>query len=176
MRSLIVMGVAGCGKSTLGAALAARLGWPLVEGDAHHSSANVAKMHAGVALTDADRQDWLSTLGLELQRQTPVVLTCSALKASYRNLLRQAYPGLGFVFINIDQASAQARVEQRAATHFFSAALVQSQFATLESPSDEPLVMEVLAEESVASCAERVLAWWPAAQAEAQTAPQKANA
>jgi hypothetical protein len=99
---IVVMGVAGCGKSSLGAALAQAEGLPLVEGDDFHSAANRAKMSQGIALTDADRDGWLDILGEQLQAHPGgMVLTCSALKRRYRDRLRLARPGLRFVFLEI---------------------------------------------------------------------------
>ena len=95
MKSVVVMGVAGCGKSSVGQALAQALKLPLIEGDEFHSEQNLDKMRRGLALTDADRADWLSVLGQALaQHKTGAVLTCSALKRSYRDLLRSQAPGL----------------------------------------------------------------------------------
>jgi gluconokinase len=137
------MGVAGCGKSSLGTAVAAALGLPLVEGDDFHPESRKAKMRQGVALTDADRRGWLATLGQELARQTKgMVLTCSALKRSYRDQLRAASPGLRFAFLDIDEASARQRVAARPA-HLFPPALVASQFATLEPPLGEAGVLRL---------------------------------
>ena len=88
---LVVMGVSGCGKSSLGAALARELALPLIEGDDFHPPENVSKMRAGIALTDADRVGWLAALGRELAgRHAGAVLTCSALKRDYRERLRAA--------------------------------------------------------------------------------------
>ena len=141
--SIVIMG--GCGKSSLGAALAAALGARLVEGDDHHSPANRAKMAPGVPLTDADRAGWLATLADVLQAQQGahqvLVMSCSALKHAYRERLRAAAPGLRFAFLALDRDAALARVAARANTHFFSSGLVDSQFATLESPSGEPGVL-----------------------------------
>jgi len=143
-KHIVVMGVAGCGKSSLGAALARAAGLPLVEGDDHHSAASRARMSQGIALTDADRQGWLDILGQQLQAHPQgVVLTCSALKRAYRDQLRAARPGLRFVFLDIERAEAQTRVAARSSTHFFSSSLVDSQFATLESPVGEPGVLQV---------------------------------
>ncbi len=141
---VVVMGVAGCGKSSLGAALANAVGVPLIEGDDHHSPSSRDKMSQGIALTDADRAGWLQTLGA-LLREHPegVVLTCSALKRAYREQLRTACPGLRFAFLDIDRHHAGQRVAARAGTHFFSSALVDSQFATLESPVGEPGVLRL---------------------------------
>ncbi|SEM46337.1 gluconate kinase, SKI family [Variovorax sp. YR750] len=143
---VVVMGVSGCGKSSLGAALATALGLPLIEGDDHHPPANVEKMSRGIALTDTDRAGWLATLGRALAAAPQgAVLTCSALKRSYRDQLRAAAPGLRFVFMQIEQAEAQRRVAARAAAgeHTFPASLVANQFATLESPVGEAGVLAV---------------------------------
>lgn len=135
------MGVAGCGKSTLAAAVARDEGLPLIEGDEFHSAANRAKMSQGIALDDEDREDWLGSLGEQLQASPQgVALTCSSLKRKYRDRLRQASPGLRFVFLDLSREAALARVAARA-SHFFSASLVDSQFAALESPVAEPGVL-----------------------------------
>jgi gluconokinase len=157
--STVFMGVAGCGKSSLAAAVAAAEGAPLVEGDDFHGTANRDKMSRGIALTDADRDDWLAALAVRL-RDAPqgLVLTCSALKRSYRDRLRSAAPGLRFVFLDIDREAALARVAGRNA-HFFSASLVDSQFATLESPIDEPGVLRVDATAAPAQLQAEVSAW-----------------
>ena len=137
------MGVAGCGKSSLAAAVADAQTVPLVEGDDFHSAASRAKMSQGIALTDADRDGWLTVLGEQL-RSAPagIVLTCSALKRTYRDRLRQAAPKVRFVYLDIRRDAALARVAGRA-DHFFSAGLVDSQFATLEPPLGEPGVLRV---------------------------------
>ncbi|WP_240668368.1 MULTISPECIES: gluconokinase [Piscinibacter] len=143
-QAIVIMGVAGCGKSSLGAALARALGLPLVEGDDFHSPASRDKMSRGIALTDADRAGWLDTLGGQLRAHPAgLVLTCSALKRAYRDRLRSAEPGLRFAFLELDRAAALQRVAARAASHFFSASLVDSQFATLESPVGEPGVLRL---------------------------------
>jgi gluconokinase len=153
------MGVAGSGKSTLGAAVAERVGWPMIEGDDYHSGENKAKMHAGIALTDADREGWLRTLAQELQRRPDgAVLTCSALKRSYRDLLREASPGLAFVFLEIAEAEALRRVRSRG-QHFFSPQLMQSQFETLEAPVDEPGVLRLDAGLPLENLVDRTVAW-----------------
>ena len=158
--SLVIMGVSGCGKSTLGAAVARAESALLVEGDAHHSAGNLEKMRNGVALTDADRAGWLDALALELRSPAePVVLTCSALRAVYRQRLRQAAPGLRFVFLDITRDAALARVLARASTHFFSASLVDSQMATLESPVGEPHVLRVDASATFSQLLDQVTTW-----------------
>ena len=153
------MGVAGCGKSTVGAAVAAAEGLPLVEGDDFHSAGNRQKMANGTPLTDADRAEWLVVLGRQLAAHPGgVVLTCSALKRAYREQLRQAAPGLRFVFLEIGREDAQQRVAARGA-HFFSATLVDSQFATLESPVGEPGVLGLDALEPLPRLQGRIAAW-----------------
>ena len=162
MISLVVMGVSGCGKSHVGALVAERLGLPLVEGDGFHSEANRARMRDGIALTDADRADWLDRLGAELRRRPGgAVLTCSALKASYRERLRSASFGLRFAWLDLDPASAEARVAQRA-THFFPKGLVATQFDALESPLGESGVLRLDALLAPAAIAERVVRWMSA--------------
>ena len=159
MTFLVVMGVSGCGKSRIGALVAERLGLPLVEGDEFHSAANRALMRDGIALTDADRAGWLDRLGSELQQRAGgAVLTCSALKASYRDRLRRAAPGLRFGWLDLDPASAAARVAQRPA-HFFPAGLVATQFEALEAPLHEPGVLRLDALLAPEAIAERVLQW-----------------
>jgi len=158
--SVIFMGVSGCGKSSLAAAVAQAEGAPLIEGDDFHSPANRDKMSRGVALTDADRDGWLTALASELRNapQGGVVLSCSALKRAYRERLRSAAPGLRFVFLDIPRDAALARVAGRG-NHFFSAGLVDSQFATLESPVGEPGVLRVDAQAPLAQLQADVSRW-----------------
>ena len=163
MVSLVVMGVSGCGKSRVAADVAQRLGLPLIEGDEFHSEANRALMRAGIPLTDAHRADWLDRLGVELQRRPGgAVLTCSALKAAYRERLRAASPGLRFAWLDLDAAAAEARVAQRA-EHFFPPGLVATQFRTLEPPLHEPGVLRVDALQPPQNIAERIAQWSVAA-------------
>lgn len=157
--AVVVMGVAGCGKSSLGKAIAEAEGAHLIEGDAWHSVDNREKMRRGIALTDADRAGWLDALALELRtRPTNVVLTCSALKRTYRERLRAAAPGLRFVFMEIDRESARARIEARDA-HFFSPTLIASQFEALEPPVGETGVLKVDALASLPQLQAEVSAW-----------------
>lgn len=161
----VVMGVSGCGKSSLGTELARHFGLPLVEGDDFHPPANIEKMHSGIALTDADRAGWLQTLGRTLAGHAGgAVLTCSALKHAYRDTLRAAVPGLRFVFMQITPQEALARVEARKASHFFSSSLVDNQFATLQDPTGEAGVLPVPATDPIDRLVQRVQAW-SAAQA-----------
>jgi gluconokinase len=160
MTSLVVMGVAGCGKSSLGSAVARAEGLSLVEGDDFHREESREKMRRGIALTDADRAGWLDLLAQQLHDQNNgLVLTCSALKRAYRDRLRQACPGLRFVFLEIAREHAQARVSARAEKHFFAASLVDSQFATLEGPSGEPGVLCVDALAPLPQLQQQVTDW-----------------
>ena len=159
-RSVVFMGVAGCGKSSLAQAVASSAALPLVEGDDFHSAESQNKMRQGLALTDADRAGWLDALGAQLQAHPQgVLLTCSALKKDYRDRLRSASPGLRFVFLEIGRAQAHARVEARAASHLFPPSLVDSQFATLESPEGEVGVLKVQATEPIAILSALVRDW-----------------
>jgi gluconokinase len=160
MCSIVVMGVAGCGKSSLAQALAAAQALPLIEGDDYHSVQNKQRMSQGIALTDADRQGWLATLGhLLRQHAGGAVLTCSALKRPYREQLRAASPGLRFVFLDIGRAAALQRVAARASSHFFSSSLVDSQFATLEPPVGEAGVLHVDATLPISRLQQQVHHW-----------------
>jgi gluconokinase len=141
---VVFMGVSGCGKSSLAAAVSQALGMPLVEGDDHHPQASRAKMQRGIALDEADRMLWLDTLAGRFESHpSGLILTCSALKRVYRVRPRSASPGLRFVFMELDQTEARRRVEARAAQHFFPPHLVASQFATLKSPVGESGVLRV---------------------------------
>ena len=160
MNALVFMGVSGCGKSTLALAVAQALGCTMLEGDAFHSAASQAKMGQGTPLTDLDRAGWLATLGAELAAHPQgVVLSCSALKQAYRDTLRGYVPDVRFVFLEISHATALARVAARASEHFFPAALVDNQFATLESPTGEAGVLTVDATAPQAELVAQVLAW-----------------
>lgn len=137
---VVVMGVCGCGKTAIGETLAARLGLPFLEGDAFHPDDNIAKMRAGVPLSDADRAGWLKRLGEALlsARDTGAVLTCSALKRRYRDTLRSVQPDLRLVFLNGRRDLIESRMAERAG-HYMPVSLLDSQLADLEPPqTDEP--------------------------------------
>jgi carbohydrate kinase (thermoresistant glucokinase family) len=129
------MGVSGVGKSTVGTALAQVFGVPFLEGDAYHPSANVAKMSAGVPLDDADRAGWLAALADEIRsaqaRGDGLVLSCSALKRRYRDLLRQADPDLRFVHLQGPRELIAQRMSRRPG-HYMPASLLDSQLRDLE--------------------------------------------
>ncbi|MDP2032851.1 MAG: gluconokinase [Polaromonas sp.] len=133
----VVMGVSGCGKSTVGARLAEALKLPFLEGDVLHPESNVARMAAGVALSDEDREGWLQALAERL-RQAHVagqglVLSCSALKRAYRDILRSGAPGLRFIYLHGDHGLLAARMAARTG-HYMPLSLLDSQLATLEPP------------------------------------------
>ncbi len=157
---VVVMGVSGCGKSSLGEQLAGALGLPLIEGDAFHPQDNIRKMRGGLPLDDADRAGWLDCLARELAAHPGgAVLSCSALKRAYRERLRAAVPRLRFVFLEIDREEARARVQARAPAHIFPASLVDSQFEALESPVGEPDVLAVPATAPLPQLRAQALAW-----------------
>lgn len=135
---IVVMGVSGCGKSTVGAALAQALGWPFLDADEFHPPENVAKMASGVPLTDADRVPWLDRVGRALRGierdGANAVLACSALKQRYRDRLSVS-PDVRFVYLKGDLATIAARLRERR-HKYMPAALLQSQFAALEEPTD----------------------------------------
>jgi carbohydrate kinase (thermoresistant glucokinase family) len=135
---LVVMGVSGCGKSTIAGVLNGRLGWELVEGDDLHPVENVAKMAAGHPLEDADREPWLRRIRARIDDAAaagrPEIITCSALKRRYRDLLRD--PHVVFVYLRGTRDEIVARVAARHG-HFMPLALLDSQFATLEPPGDD---------------------------------------
>src|SRR5215472_2979997 len=123
---IVVMGVAGCGKTTIGRLLASRLGTPYAEADSFHPGGNITKMTSGIPLTDQDREPWLEAIADRIRRDGRLVVSCSALKRSYRDILRQADPRAWFLHLAIDRETAIARVAGRAA-HFMPASLVDSQ-------------------------------------------------
>ncbi len=135
---VVVMGVTGAGKSTVGGLIAERLGVGFRDADDFHPPANIAKMSSGQPLTDADRWPWLDAIGAHLaaHRGQGCVVTCSALKRAYRDRLRAAAPGLRFVHLHGDIALVAARQAARQG-HFMPPSLVASQFATLEPPAAE---------------------------------------
>ncbi len=162
LSALVVMGVSGCGKSSVGAEIALKSGGRLIEGDAFHPAANIEKMSAGIPLDDHDRAGWLERLGVEMQaciaEHERAVLTCSALKQAYRDKLRAAVPGLGFVFLELTREEAAKRVANRPG-HFMPASLIDSQFATLEPPTGEPLTLTLDAAAPIGQLAEQVDSW-----------------
>jgi gluconokinase len=149
MTTVVVMGVAGCGKSTFGQALASVLQTPWIEGDDYHSEASRSKMAAGIPLTDEDRAGWLLRLAEVLQAHPAgCVVGCSALKRAYRDVLR-IHPDVRFAYLKLSEQQALERVKSRQG-HFFTDALVASQFAALESPQAEPDVITLDTSKNIA--------------------------
>ena len=136
----VVMGVSGSGKTLIGAALAVALGVEFVDGDDYHPAGNVSRMAAGIALTDADRAAWLGALASRIREATDagvgLVVACSALKGSYRDLLRRAAPDLQLIFLKGQREIIAARLADRQG-HYMPASLLDSQLATLEEPAPD---------------------------------------
>ncbi|MGS2646861.1 gluconokinase, GntK/IdnK-type [Streptosporangium sp. LJ11] len=142
---LVVMGVTGSGKTTVGAALSQRLRVPFADADDFHSEANIAKMSDGIPLDDEDRLPWLRAIGAWLadHAATGGVASCSALKRGYRDILREAAPTVTFVHLHGDMDAVRRRVAGRPG-HFMPASLVESQFKTLEplEPDERGIVLD----------------------------------
>lgn len=138
------MGVAGCGKTSVGEAFAVNFNWYFEDGDALHPQPNIDKMAAGVSLTDADRQPWLKLVGQTLaQHREPVVVGCSALKRSYRDLIRDfAGDDVCFIFLNGSRQLIEQRMSAREG-HFMPVSLLDSQFAALEPPTDDETHIDI---------------------------------
>ena len=135
---IVIMGVAGCGKSTIGAMLALELGWDFYDADDLHSESNRLKMAQNIPLTDEDREGWLDSLrsliGQNIQNEKPIVLACSALKKSYRDIL-MINEQVEFIYLRGTYEQIEARLLQRSG-HFMSAKMLASQFDILEEPQD----------------------------------------
>jgi gluconokinase len=163
--AIVVMGVSGCGKTSVATALCERIGARLIEGDAFHPEQNIRKMRSGIPLTDADRQGWLERLGQELAKNVAsnqiAVLACSALKRRYRDTLRAAVPNLDFVFLELSPAAAAERVGHRP-DHFMPTTLIDSQFRDLEPPTGETRVLTVDATCPLPVIVDQAAAWWRA--------------
>ncbi|MCY3974896.1 MAG: gluconokinase [Simkaniaceae bacterium] len=136
---IIIIGVAGSGKTSVGTLLAKELGWTFHDADLFHPPANREKMTRGLPLTDEDRKPWLETLATlvarHVEREEPMVLACSALKRAYRRILAKDSVIL-FVYLKSSPETASSRLHKRTG-HFFHADLLESQFRTLEEPTEE---------------------------------------
>ena len=145
---LIVAGVSGSGKTTVGALVAGRLHWRFADADTFHPAANIAKMRAGIPLTDADRRPWLQAITAWMDERIahgePAVVTCSALKRAYREALLGGRPQVRMVFLSVDPDQAARRLAARHG-HFFPGQLLGSQFAALEPPQPGEAGVTVLA-------------------------------
>jgi gluconokinase len=155
---VVLMGVAGAGKTAVGGRLAARLGWPFLDGDVLHPAANIRKMASGVALSDADRLPWLAGVHRAMAEHAAagrsVVVACSALKQGYREVLRSGLADTQFVYLRCSPAVLEGRLRRRRG-HFFDPALLGSQLEVLEEPADALVInadqpLEVVVDEVVA--------------------------
>lgn len=159
--TLVVMGVSGTGKSTVATAIASALNLPCLDGDDLHAPASVQKMKSGQALDDDDRWPWLDRVGSLLAdghaAPAGLVVSCSALKRSYRDRIRQAAPSLRFVFLDGSSDLIQSRLQQRQG-HYMPATLLASQLLTLQRPGlDEPDVLHLNIADSVPELVNQVL-------------------
>jgi gluconokinase len=162
---LIVAGVAASGKTTVGELLAGRFGWPFADADTFHSAANVAKMRAGVPLTDADREPWLHKITNWMDERITAgqsaVITCSALKRSYRDELLAGRPAATMVYLQVSKEVLERRLLSRPG-HFFKEKMLGSQLAALEPPAPDERVQTVPSEGDPAQTAAKVVATvWP---------------
>lgn len=136
---VVVMGVSGCGKTTVGRLLARRLEWEFHEGDEFHSAANIEKMSDGVPLTDEDRWPWLASIkdriGRCVETGTDAVITCSALRQRYRSFLAEGVPDIRFVYLRGDASTILARMQSRE-SHYMKSGMLDSQLASLEEPDE----------------------------------------
>lgn len=143
---LIVAGVAGSGKTTLGELIAARLGWEFADGDAFHTATNVAKMKSGRPLSDSDRWPWLAAIGAwmdgQIAKGQSAVVACSALSRRYRDSLMSGRPEVRMVFLEISREQAHTRLHVRHG-HFFGESMITSQFAELEPPEPDERVLVI---------------------------------
>ncbi|UEL28119.1 gluconokinase [Pseudarthrobacter sp. L1SW] len=156
---IVVMGVSGSGKSTVGAALAARLGARFKDADDLHPLPNVEKMATGTPLTDEDRWPWLRLVGAELAAEHPhgIVVACSALKRAYRDAIRAAAPSTRFILLTVDPSVLKERLVQRPG-HFMPPSLLTSQLETLEALETAEAGMAVTSEGGIEAVADRILA------------------
>lgn len=158
---IVVMGVSGCGKSTIGKSLADALDWDFQEGDALHPQANVDKMKAGIPLNDDDRWPWLDRIAAwitsEQSQGRQGVVTCSALKRAYRDRLRRAGDGVRFAYIHVPRAELERRMTHR--LHFMPASLLDSQLQTLEIPTGDEQALAVTGVANVDAMVAEVCDW-----------------
>lgn len=158
---LVVMGVSGSGKTTIAVELAARLGWTFKDADDLHSAANVAKMHAGIPLDDADRTPWLTAvadwIGARLAAGDRAVIACSALKRAYRRTILGGRDSICFVYLEGNRALLAQRLAGRKG-HFMPASLLDSQLATLEIPGAHEPAITVSADATPDAIVEAIIA------------------
>ncbi len=158
--AVIVMGVSGSGKTTIGEALAHKLGFAFEDGDSYHPASNVTKMHSGIPLTDEDRWPWLHAIAQAIDRKaktdTPVVIACSALKRAYREVLVHGRKDVRIVYLKGSRDLIAGRLALRT-DHFMPAALLDSQFATIEDPLPQERVITVDIDASVGNVVSQIV-------------------
>jgi len=158
---VLIAGVSGSGKTTVGSLLAERLGWPFADADSFHSAASVAKMRAGLPLADEDRWPWLESIAAWMDEQIAAgqsaVVTCSAIRRAYRDMLLAGRPAVRMVFLQVSQDQGADRLTARRG-HFFPAKLLDSQFATLEMPQDSERAIVLTARGNPADVVADILA------------------
>lgn len=158
---LVMMGVSGCGKTTVGRRIASALDWAFLEGDSLHSRSNIARMHAGEPLNDADRWPWLDAIARWMDTRhaagQSAVITCSALKRSYRELLARGHPGACFAWLKVERAELERRLRRRR-EHFMPATLLDSQLDILEPPAPDERAFTIDADGTVEATVRAALA------------------
>lgn len=157
---LVVMGVAGSGKTTTARNLSKALGWPYRDADEFHPAANIAKMTRGEALTDVDRAPWLAAIAAWIDQNlaagTSAIVTCSALKRAYRDVLAGGRPGVRMIHLVASQSLIAGRMAARK-HHFMPTSLLDSQFAALERPAPDEHVLDVSVEQSPKAVVQDIL-------------------
>jgi gluconokinase len=169
---VVLMGVSGCGKTTIGKLLSERLGWPLLDADDYHPPANIEKMRSGIPLADEDRWPWLTRLNALLKDKTAggegTLLACSALKQKYRNRLADGCSDLRWVYLKGSFALIESRLKARKG-HYMKAGLLESQFAALEEPDDAITVDVSSTPEAAADAALAALSGTPVPESGSRT-------
>lgn len=159
-RILVIMGVSGCGKSSVALGLRDKLGWLFQEGDELHPKANVDKMSAGIPLDDADRAPWLAICAAWIRARHDAgeggLLTCSALKRSYRETLSQGLPDVWFLYLKVPEAMLKERLAHRS-HHYMPSSLLPTQLRTLEEPGPDEQALTVVAHATVEETLQAVL-------------------
>ena len=163
---IVVMGVSGCGKSTIGSALAERLGCSFLEGDDFHPRENKVKMSDGIPLNDHDRKGWFTAIRDALEKESDlVIVSCSALKQKYRDFFSELHRTVVYLHLTGDRSLLEERIGSRSG-HFFDSKLLDSQIETLEPPSDDELAVRIeisdTVENIVNSCIHGLKAYLPA--------------
>ena len=157
--AIVVMGVSGAGKSTIGEMLSQRLHRPLIEGDSLHPASNIAKMSQGIPLGDDDRLPWLKAIAARIdearQSRKAVIVTCSALKRAYREILTGGHDDVGFVYLRGAKDLIASRLKART-NHFMPPGLLDSQFAALQEPGEDEPTLAIAIDAAPAEIADRI--------------------